>query len=759
MPDNHRGLDWADEKYRESQSEVDPLNQNFSRRALLLGIGAGMSELLFRQRFAIAETLGPAVAGLELSLTAVNNNILRITVAAYDEPFSRLYGDGSLINRSWPRPVLQTRATGGPQSLVWGNRQIKVQKDPLRVLVEDTDGRVRQELTFDAKQISFHYGDEPVFGLGEGGHPFDRRGTTEDMRNGEFGPDLRIYGARLPIPWLVGADGWGLFLHEPPGSFDLTKNPGVFRPHESARGRDVFLLLGDTPPELLRAWAELTGFPHMPPIWALGYQQSHRTLASREEIMNEARTFRKKHLPCDALIYLGTGFCPSGWNTGHGSFTFNQGVFPDPAEMIQQLHEEHFKVVLHVVNPPENLHGKVSDTGSAASEPSDAANYWANHVPLDHIGVDGWWPDEGDPLSIASRLARNEMYWEGERQVRPNLRPYALNRNGYAGMQRYGWLWSGDTLSTWKTLAAQIMVGINTGLSGIPYWGTDIGGFVPTKEFTAELFLRWFQFSAFCPLFRGHGRTWKLRLPWGWDTGDYCPAEMSPQEAAKVLPKPEDLHNPAVERICRKYLNTRYQLLPYIYSSVEETHTTGIPLMRALWLHYPDDPQLRTTSDAYMFGPDLLVAPILQPGATAREVYLPQGDWWDFWNAEHVKGGTKISRPVDLETIPVYVKAGAIIPTGPVKQFATEPSASPVKLTVYPGADGKSALYEDDGTTFGYEQGEFTRTEFEWNDADRALMLKPAGGKTDHERTFKIALAGGAEMRVTFKGQPLTIRL
>jgi alpha-glucosidase (family GH31 glycosyl hydrolase) len=224
--------------------------------------------------------------------------------------------------------------------------------------------------------------------------------------------------------------------------------------------QDVFLLLGDSPQELLQHWAELTGYPHLPPIWALGYQQSHRTLASREEILQEAKIFRDKKLPCDVLIYLGTGFCPSGWNTGHGSFSFNEKVFPDPKEMIRTLHSDDFKVVLHVVNPPLSLHGDVTDAVAASEDPENAANYWALHVPLDKLGVDGWWPDEGDPVPKASRLVRNRMYWEGDQLTRPDVRPYALHRNGYAGLQRYGWLWSGDVSSTWKTLAAQIMEGI-----------------------------------------------------------------------------------------------------------------------------------------------------------------------------------------------------------------------------------------------------------------------------------------------------------
>ena len=242
------------------------------------------------------------------------------------------------------------------------------------------------------------------------------------------------------------------------------------------------------------------------------------------------------------MIYLGTGFCPSGWNTGHGSFVFNEAVFPDPAQVVREFHEMHFNVVLHVVNPPETLHGRVSDAGSAATIPGDAANYWKQHVPLIEMGIDGWWPDEGDILPVASRLVRNRMYWEGGRMTRPDRRPFALHRNCYAGIQRWGWLWSGDTFSTWKTLEIQIMMGINAGLSGVPYWGTDIGGFVPTKEFTAELFVRWFQFGAFCPSFRCHGRTWQLRRPWGWNTGSYGASEMGPAAEA-FLPKGDDLHN------------------------------------------------------------------------------------------------------------------------------------------------------------------------------------------------------------------------
>jgi alpha-glucosidase (family GH31 glycosyl hydrolase) len=738
--------------------------RRFTRRSLLQGIGSGTASLLLELHLPTVKALPTPVTGpsvLALTMTAVSDNILRVTVAAAGEPMDQLYGDGSLVRRAWPAPGIKALAGGSRQTAHWGQRRLDVETDPLRIAVRTQGGHLLQELRFDQNpaQLQFLCDEGPVYGLGEGAHTLDRRGTVDAMKNGQVGDDLKIYGAHLPIPWLMGSSGWGLFVHEPQGTFNLGAESGIFKPNESARGYDIFLLAADTPAELMRPLAELVGFPHMPPLWALGYQQSHRTLASREQILQEAKTFRDKQLPCDVLIYLGTGFCPAGWNTGHGSFTFNENVFPDPEAMIRQLHQDHFKVVLHVVNPPVDLHGKVSDTGAAAEEPSSAAKYWSHHVPLDRMGVDGWWPDEGDPLPASSRLVRNEMYWDGDRQVRPNDRPFALHRNGYAGMQRYGWLWSGDVFSTWKTLAAQVMEGINIGLCGIPYWGTDTGGFVPTREFTAELFLRWFQFSAFCPLFRGHGRTWQLRLPWGWNTGDYGQAELTPAFSLADLPRPEDLRNPAVEEICRKYLNTRYQLLPYIYSAVAETHATGMPLMRGLWLHFPEDEKARAMADEYMFGPALLVAPVLEAGAATRTVYLPAGSWWNFWTNEQLQGGRTVEVSAALETIPVFVRAGTTLARGPVKQFVNQESDVPISLTVYPGSDGVSALYEDDGRTFAFERGDFSSTELRWDDAAGTLILRSSGGKRQPTRQFNAGLAGTPLRQIPYNGTETKVSL
>jgi alpha-glucosidase/alpha-D-xyloside xylohydrolase len=380
---------------------------------------------------------------------------------------------------------------------------------------------------------------------------------------------------------------------------------------------------------------------------------------------------------------------------------------------------------LHVVDPPVHLSGTVEDTGAAANEIDSAAHYWNEHRPVARAGVDGWWPDVGDKLDPAARLTRIRMYWDGPIKDRPDERPFALHRNGYAGMQRYGWLWSGDIDSTWQTLAMQIPVGLNCGMTGIPYWGTDIGGFVTTPELTGELFVRWFQFGAFCPLFRAHGRTWKLRLPWGWNTGEYGPEEYDGTRLVHGrLPDRSELRNAQVEPICRAVLELRYRLLPYLYSAVRETHESGLPVMRALWLHYPEDPDAVRRGDEYLWGRDILVAPVVEKGATTRTLYLPRGTWYDFFGGGMVSGGGEITRPVDLTSIPLYVRAGAIIPTRPVHQHTDRSLDGPLTLTVYPGANGTAVVYEDDGTSFAYRAGDYRKIAVVWHDREKRLALK-----------------------------------
>lgn len=390
-----------------------------------------------------------------------------------------------------------------------------------------------------------------------------------------------------------------------------------------------------------------------------------------------------------------------------------------------------------------------------------ASCYWDAHRKDFVLGVDGWRPDEGDPLDIASRLVRNRMCWEGPQLGRPNERPFALNRNGYAGTQRYGsFLWSGDVYSTWETLKTHVPVAINTAPTGIPYWDTDIGGFVPTKEFTAELYLRWFQFGTFCPLFRCHGRAWKLRLPWGWNTGDPGPTEINNYNGA-AIPDSSQLHNEQVEPICRKYLELRYRMLLYLYSAVHECAATGMPILRALWLHFPDSPKGTACGDEYLRGKNMLVAPVVEKGAETRQVYLPAGGWCDFWTGEYLEGGREISRKVDLDTIPLYLPAGSILPLGPVKQFTGEKVEEPRSISIYPRADASFLFYEDDGSSFNYRKGEWMGIQMEWHVAARTLALRLSpGSRMLHPLRREFVASVEKQIRsIVFEGNPLKVSL
>ena len=737
-----------------------------TRRDALLALATSAGALLLRTRVdAWQSPLTIAGRPVELSLWSISPDMIRITAGATG---AALNADGALTE------FVERRVDGRARKLQAGNLTVAFDKSPLSMRISERGGAAQNlHIDPDTGGVTFDCGRTPLLGFGEGGPQFDRRGSTDAMRNGQGGYQLRTHGGRVPIQWLIGTEGWGIFIHQPLGAFDLTAARGVMKPSGAALPLDVFVVMSRDPRVIMREYARITGRPEMPARWTFGYQQSHRTLAGPQEVMWVAETMREKKLPCDALIYLGTDFTPSGWNTHNGEFSWNPANFPDPKKTIDDLHRLHYKVVLHVVIEGKHLTGSVFDRCDHAEPSGRSADgtwpdersvgcYWPYHKSVFDLGIDGWWPDQGDGLDAASRLNRIRMYWEGSRLWRPDERPYALHRNGYAGMARYGaFLWSGDVYSTWETLRTHVPDAINTGLSGIPYWGTDIGGFVPTPEFTGELYVRWFQFGAFCTLFRAHGRTWHLRLPWGWNTGESGPDETATYQGAGRPPESE-LHNAQVEPICRKYLELRYRLMPYLYSAVRESSVTGMPIMRALWLHYPDDKIATARGDEYLWGRDILVAPVTEKAAWSRRVYLPRGLWYDFWTEKPVGGGRELDREVDLETMPLFVRAGAIVPMGPVMQYTGEQPNPPLTLTVYPGADGSFDLYEDDGRTFAYERGEWTGLSVTWNEASKVLSVELATGsrRPAEARELTVRLAGTPRATTArFTGDPLTLQL
>lgn len=502
----------------------------------------------------------------------------------------------------------------------------------------------------------------------------------------------------------------------------------------------------------------ISGPAVLPPKYSLGYMQSHRTLEDENQLLDIVDTFREKEIPVDAVIYLGTGFCPRGWNTKQPSFEFNPEVFHrEPAEVIADLHARNVKVITHIVpwnsDKLPTLVGWIPPGEGEIVDESHVLHYWQQHINLVNSGVDAWWPDEGDWFNLFERINRHRLYYQGPIYTQPEIRPWSLHRNGHLGIAQWGgWVWSGDTESSWKTLEAQIAVGINHSLSLSPYWGSDIGGFYPGEDLTGEMYARWFQFGAFCPSFRSHGRTWWTRLPWGWGL-----SEMGPLENRGRNPLVSELNNPTIEPVCKQYAELRYQLLPYNYTLAWEARQTGLPFMRAMWLHYHDDENAIGNGNQYLWGRDMLIAPVFVDDATSRNVYLPEGKWYDWFTNTRYEGGQTITKEVDLSIMPIFVRAGAIIPFDPVRQYTDQKVDEPTTLRIYCGEDGDYTLYEDDGISNEYLNGVYSLTHFVWKNSNRKLIIEP--GSTDEsriqvtDRIFKVLiLPDGITEEITYNG-------
>lgn len=742
----------------------------------------------------------------QLDVCAAGANSVRVTLKPVNVE-ERFPFTPALVERDYPDPVISLRDIDAPVRRQVGSLTVEVRPNPLRVVVTNAAGQSLQDLTFEADgSVTFRAGDQPILGLGEGGPQpgpnwrsepieFDRRGRFHEMRPRW---QSNAYGSRNPVALLVGTEGWGLFIATPWGQLDLREPRGKFIPwtppdppadnaegdrrqRNQARSRyiaqiqgrppiesitpgvyDLFVFDAHKPAHLMKDVSEISGPAVLPPKWSLGYMQSHRELIdsemdSEDLVLWVVDTFREKKMPLDAVIYLGTGFTPTGWNTRQPSFDFNPRVFErEPSEVLDDLHERHVKVIVHMVpwqrDRLPTLQGTIPPQPGEPMDESHILNYWKQHVGLVEAGIDAWWPDEGDWFNLFERIKRHQLYYQGPLSTQPNTRPWSLHRNGHLGIAQWGgWVWSGDTQSAWKTLEGQIAVGINHSLSVGPYWGSDTGGFYTTDELTGELYARWFQFSAFCPSFRSHGRIWRLRVPWGWGLED-----MGFLEGQRDLPRQSEMNNPAIEAVCRQFAELRYRLMPYTYTLTREARDTGLPLMRAMWLHYPDDENARGLGDQYLWGRDMLIAPVYTPAARSRDVYLPQGEWYDWWTNEKQTGGRTVTRDVNLSNIPIYVRAGVIIPLDPVRQYVDQPVTDPTTLQIYTGADGQFTLYEDDGKSQDYLRGQCTWTSITWDDSERNLTIAPDARMEERSlpsRTFSVVLLPeGTRQTVEFTG-------
>jgi alpha-glucosidase len=593
-------------------------------------------------------------------------------------------------------------------------------------------------------------GEQHFYGLGESGQQFDRLGATRRLWNSQANHGS---GADVAIPLLLSTASYALFFdNSSQGLITVgdSVGPAAAIEYRAAEGPlDLYVIQGADLRETLERATALLGRAPMVPRWALGFMQSTRHFDDVEDLLAVTRTMRAKRLPCDAFIFLSTYGPGQGWNRGVGHLEFHPDLIEEPAAVIGEMRSAGFHVfgheypVLHADSPlyeEAAAKGYLLDYGYPDQRPfgTGVVNYregqrfidfsqpgarrwwWEAHRPLVDLGIDGWWLDggEGPPattqlhggpgVALHNRfdLMRHQAFAEGEARDRPTGRAFLLCRSGGPGMQRFGAAaWSGDIDCSFATLEQQVAVGLNMAMSGVPYWGTDIGGFYQVAAADPELFVRWFQFGAFCPVFRAHGHSWRDHLPWS--------------------------HGPETEAICRRYIELRYRLLPYTYTLAWQAHRLGLPLMRPMVLGAGADLQVWQMGSQYFWGDDLLVAPVTRAGATHWPVYLPEGTWYDFWTQLAYQGPCAVTVEAPLDRLPLFVREGAIVPLGPIRQFEGDVVADTISLLIYPAARGSAELYDDDGATTRYRDGGYAVTAVNMTQADGSLRIDIAAPRGD----------------------------
>ncbi len=599
--------------------------------------------------------------------------------------------------------------------------------------------------------------DEHYYGLGQNQEGFlDHRGHAVRCWNDY----LATAGPSYCIPFMVTNKGYGVLWDNPSRT---TIEPGF---NEETRWKSevgervsFFVIAGKTSDEIFAGYRLLTGPAPMLPKAAYGYIQCKQRYASQDELLAVAKGYRERHLPADVLVV--------DWfyYTKMGQMDLDPKFWPDPKGMNKKLHEMGYETMISVwprFVPESRYYAELKDKGwfihladgtpinglpydRAGSDIDttnpDAAKWYWNTI-RDNIlsqGFDSLWADETEPdlppdgayFHVGPGTQFFNVYplfhvgalYDGFRRDEPAKRALILSRDAYLGVQSKGAIvWSSDIHPTWDTLRRQIATGLDVTASGIPYWSNDTGGwqYLPAVHKPArkplldpedaratvggyddypELYTRWFQYATFLPIFRTHGSRPANEV---WSYGKQA------------------------EPILEKYLRLRYELMPYIYSLGYRTWMTGAPIMRALPLDFAGDAKVADIRDEYMLGPAFLVAPVTEQGTTSRDVYLPAGtDWYNWWTGERVKGGQTIAVAAPIDTIPLFVRAGSIVPLGSAVE-STHEKQTIAKLRVFPGADADFTLFDDDGSTYAYENGGGTVTRLHWDEAGQRLTSNGA---------------------------------
>lgn len=640
--------------------------------------------------------------------------------------------------------------------------------------------RIRQTFLLDS--------DEAIYGLGQ-----HQQGKMNQRNQTLF---LQQANTEICIPLVHSIKGYALFWDNYSPTTFTDNAQGMTFDSEVGDLCDYYFVYGGGADKVVAGLRELTGQAPMFPLWTFGFWQSKERYVSQDELVSVVAKYRDLKVPLDGIVqdwrYWGEDH--KDWN----AVEFRNPKFPDPRKMMNEVHRLNAHAIISVwpsFGPATGIYADLKalnklmihetfpqDNGVKvydAYDPVARDIYWKYmNKNMFSIGMDGWWLDatesehspveEGDldfQTYLGSfRKVRNAFplvsvggVYEHQRQAASDKRIFILTRSAFAGQQRYAaQAWSGDVVSDWNVLRNQIPAALNISLTGIPYWNSDIGGFFSGRKFPEgvkdpafhELYVRWMQFAAFTGMMRSHGTNtpreifmFGEREYWAFDAQE-------------------------------KMINLRYRLLPYIYSTSWKVTSNGESLMRALFSDFPEDKKVIDIGDEYMFGKSILVAPVTSE-VRRRSLYLPEGGQWvDFWTGEKLEGGQEISREAPIDIIPLYVKAGSIIPVGPSVQFATEKSWDDLQVRIYPGADGEFTLYEDENDNYNYEKGKYTTVRMTWSDKDRKLTIHPRMGSYDgmlQHRNFRVVVVdhlkglgldnGSYTVNVEYKGKKLNIRL
>ncbi len=698
-----------------------------------------------------------------LAITPLTDDIIRVhftTKPAFGRDHSY-----AVINRDMGTADAKADIGSDAATLITPSLKVTVQYAPLRISFANASGKVL-DADDPGRGISFAgsefrvakqlHDDEHVYGFGEKSGRLDKRGWQLGGYNYVmWNSDTPAYDSSTDplyadVPFFMvlrGGRAHGIFLDNTWRSFfDVGREqPNLLTFGADGGDLDYYFINGPDPKKVIERYTALTGRMPLPPLWSLGYQQCRWSYYPEARVRRLADTFREKQVPADG-IWLDIHYMQD-----YKPFTWNHDRFPNPEKMISDLSAQGFHLVTILDGHPaaqkdyapydegvagnyfvKKPNGSVYEggvwPGNCAfpdfSNPS-AREWWGGlYKSLLDVGVAGIWNDMDEPSVFgmprgtmpndvmfdnegqpATSLEMHNVFgqlmsrstFEGLSRLQPDKRAFVLTRSSFAGGQRYAAVWSGDATADWSSLRQSVSMMLGLGVSGFPFVGSDIGGFVNMPS--AELCTRWLQAAVFYPFMRMHTAI---------ETPDKEPWSFGGR----------------FEEINKHAINLRYELLPYIYNVMQHASETGVPALRPLFLDFPGDGNAASTDNEFLFGSDLLVAPVLWEGVDSRDVYLPAGDWFDYWTGRHYKGNSDISVPVTLDSIPIFVRGGGFIFRQPVVQYTGKMPGNPLKVLIAPASESESSLYEDDGESLKYKNGDFMKRHFHQTSNDQSVAVE-----------------------------------